>query len=94
MALVLLPIPALVLGVLWVAVVRFTGAAAAGSVVVAVGLPVADALVGHPAAEVVALAGCGALVVVRHRENLGRLRRGEEAALRPPDRPDRGRRIR
>jgi acyl phosphate:glycerol-3-phosphate acyltransferase len=94
MALVLLPIPALVLGLLWVAVVRLTGAAAAGSVVVAVGLPLADALVGHPGAEVAALAGCGALVVVRHRENLGRLRRGEEAALRPPGRPDRGRRIR
>jgi glycerol-3-phosphate acyltransferase PlsY len=84
MALVLLPLPTLVLGVLWAAVVKVTGAAAAGSVVVAIGLPAADALVGRPAGEVAALAACSVLVLVRHRENLGRLRRGEEAALRPP----------
>jgi glycerol-3-phosphate acyltransferase PlsY len=32
---------------------------------------------------VVAFAVCGALVVARHRENLGRLRRGEERTLAP-----------
>jgi glycerol-3-phosphate acyltransferase PlsY len=84
MALVLLPIPALVLGVVWGAVVKLTGAAAAGSVAVAVGLPVAAALVGRPAWEVACLAACGALVLLRHRDNLDRLRRGEEATLRPP----------
>lgn len=84
MALVLMPLPALVLGVLWGVAVRLTGAAAVGSVVVAIGLPVAAALVGRPGAEVAALAGCSVLVLARHRENIDRLRRGEEAALKAP----------
>ena len=84
MALVLLPVPALVLGVVWAAVVKATGAAAAGSVAVAVGLPLADGLLGHPAWEVAALAAGSALVVLRHRDNLDRLRRGEEATLHAP----------
>jgi glycerol-3-phosphate acyltransferase PlsY len=82
MALVLLPVPTLGLVGLWALAVRLTGAAAAGSVAVAVGLPVAAAIVGRPAGEVVAFGACGGLVVARHRGNLGRLRRGEERSLR------------
>jgi hypothetical protein len=63
-------------------------------VVVALGLPVADALVGRPGGEVAALAACSALVLVRHRDNLDRLRHGEEATLRPPGAPARRGRIR
>jgi glycerol-3-phosphate acyltransferase PlsY len=81
MALVLLPVPTLVLAVVWVAAVRITGAASAGSVAVAVGFPVAAAVTGRPPGEVLAFAACGALVVVRHRENLERLRRGDEHSL-------------
>lgn len=81
MALVLLPGPTLALAGLWALAVRLTGAAAAGSVAVAFGLPVAAVVVGRPAGEVVAFAACGALVVARHRGNLGRLRRGEERSL-------------
>ena len=40
-------------------------------------------LVGRPAWEVVAFAACGLLVVIRHRDNLDRLRRGEEHSLTP-----------
>lgn len=83
MAIVLLPLPALALGVAWAAVVKATGVAAAGSLAVAVGLPVAAAVVGRPGGEVAALAVCATLVVVRHRDNLDRLRRGEEPALHP-----------
>lgn len=83
MALVLLPLPAVVLAVVWLAAVRLTGAAAAGSIVIAAGLPVAAAVVGRPAGEVAAFAVCGVLVVVRHRTNIDRLRRGEERSLRP-----------
>ncbi len=81
MALVLLPAPTVVLAVVWAAAVRLFGAASAGSVAVAVGLPVSAALVGRPAGEVVAFTACGALVVARHRGNLERLRRGEEHSL-------------
>jgi glycerol-3-phosphate acyltransferase PlsY len=83
MALVLLPVPTLVLAVAWVAVVKVTGAASAGSLVVAVGLPLGAALAGRPAGEVAAFAVAGALVVARHRGNFARLRRGEEPALAP-----------
>ena len=84
MALVLLPLPALALGLVWAAVVKLTGAAAAGSLAVAIGLPAAAVLVGRPAGEVAAFMACSALVVLRHRTNLDRMRRGEEAALRAP----------
>jgi glycerol-3-phosphate acyltransferase PlsY len=82
MTLVLLPLPALVLAALWLVAVRVSGAAAAGSILIAVGLPVAAAVVGRPAGEVAAFALCGVLVVARHRGNIGRLRRGEERSLR------------
>jgi len=81
MALVLLPVPTLVLAVVWAVTVRVTGAASAGSVVVAVGFPVGAVLAGRPAGEVAAFAACGVLVVARHRDNLDRLRRGEEPSL-------------
>ena len=61
--------------------VKVFGAASAGSVAVAVGLPVGAWLVGRPAGEVAAFAACGVLVVIRHRGNLDRLRRGEERSL-------------
>ena len=83
MALVLLPVPAVLLAAVWLATVRATGAAATGSIVIAAGLPIAAALVGRPAGEVAAFAVCGLLVVARHRGNIERLRRGEERSLRP-----------
>ena len=81
MAAVLLPGPAVVLVVVWLIVVRLAGAASAGSLAVAVGLPLGALVVGRPGGEVAAFAACGLLVVARHRENLGRLRRGEERSL-------------
>jgi glycerol-3-phosphate acyltransferase PlsY len=78
MALVLLPIPSVVLGLVYLAVVKVTKVGALGSLAVAVGLPVAAALVGRPGGEVAALGACSALVVLRHRKNLARLRRGAE----------------
>lgn len=83
MALVLLAVPAVILAAVWLATVKATGAAAAGSIVIAAGLPIAAAVVGRPAGEVAAFAVCGLLVVARHRGNIERLRRGEERSLRP-----------
>jgi len=81
MAAVLLPLPALVLAAVWAMAVKVVGAASAGSVVVAVGLPLGALATGRPTGEVVAFAACGLIVVARHRENLERLRQGEERSL-------------
>ena len=82
MAAVLLPLVALALAAVWAASVRLAGGAASvGSVAVAAGLPLGALAIGRPGAEVAAFAACGALVVSRHRENLDRLRRGEERSL-------------
>ncbi len=83
MALVLVPVPALALAGVWVAVARLSGTASLASIAIAVGLPVGTALVGRPPGEVVAFAACGLLVVARHHENIDRLRRGEEQVLLP-----------
>ncbi|MFP5257036.1 MAG: glycerol-3-phosphate acyltransferase [Acidimicrobiia bacterium] len=89
MAAVLVPTVAAGLAVLWAVTAKATGTASKASITIAVGLPVASAVAGRPVPEVAAFAACGALVVVRHRDNLGRIRRGEEPSLpagrrRPP----------
>lgn len=81
MAIVLLPVPSLALGALWGGVVGLTRVSALGSVAVALGLPVAAAVVGRPAGEVAAMAACSALVLLRHRANLARLRSGDPAGV-------------
>jgi glycerol-3-phosphate acyltransferase PlsY len=84
MAIVLVPVVAAVLAVVWAVVARVTGTASVASLAIAAGLPVGAALAGRPAGEVAACAAVGALVVLRHRENLDRLRRGEERTLGRP----------
>lgn len=81
MALVLVPLVAVVLALVWVVTAKASGAASVASIVIAAGLPVGAALVGRPVGEVAAFAACGLLVVVRHRDNIARLRRGEERPL-------------
>ena len=81
MAVVLLPLPSLVLACLWGLVLKVTRVSAVASLTIAVALPAAAALAGSPGWEIGALAASSVLVVIRHRDNIGRLRRGEEAAL-------------
>lgn len=81
MAAVLLPVATLGLAAVFALVVWRTRAASLGSITIAVGLPLVAAALGRPAGEVAAFALCTVLVVARHRDNLARLRRGEEAGL-------------
>lgn len=81
MALVLVPMVAVPLMLVWIVVAKASGAASLASMVIAAGLPVGAAIGGRSAGEVGAFAACGLLVVVRHRDNIGRLRRGEEGTL-------------
>lgn len=59
-----------------------TGHAAVGSIAIAALFPVAVALLGQSALEVVAAASIGAVIIVRHRANIGRLRAGTESEVR------------
>jgi len=81
MALVLVPLPAVAMAAVWVVAAKVSRTASLASIAIAVGLPIAVALDGRPVGEVAAFAACGALVVVRHRSNIDRLRRGAERPL-------------
>lgn len=81
MTLVLLPAVAVLLGIAFAVVAKVTRTASAGSLAIAAGLPVGAGLSGRPAGEVAAFAACSVLVVARHRGNIGRLRRGDEATI-------------
>jgi glycerol-3-phosphate acyltransferase PlsY len=81
-AAVLHPFVTIALVAVFAMVVRVSRRASAGSVAIAVLLPVGVALVGRPAWEVIAAAALGALVLVRHRGNVQRLLAGTEQTYR------------
>lgn len=76
--LVVAPLIAVALGVVWVVLAVLVHKASVASMVVAVAFPVAAALTGRPPWEIAALAALAVLVVVRHGRNVRRLMRGEE----------------
>jgi glycerol-3-phosphate acyltransferase PlsY len=80
-AIVLYPLVALFVGLAWAVVARTTGKAAVASLVAVVGLVAGVVITGHPAWEVLAMAGLALIVVVRHRSNLVRLVHGTENSL-------------
>jgi glycerol-3-phosphate acyltransferase PlsY len=78
---VLEPVAAIAGAIVWAAVARVTRTAVVASVAMVVVVVASIAVAGRPAWEVATLAGVGVLVVLRHRGNLARLRRGEESTL-------------
>ena len=87
MALVLFPVAAVVAAAAFAAVVATTRVASLGSIVAITVLPVAAGVLGAPAVEVAALAGCAVLIVARHRGNIARLLAGTERRLGGTRRP-------
>jgi glycerol-3-phosphate acyltransferase PlsY len=81
---VLWPLVSLVLFAVWFAVRRLTRTASLASLAITVGLPIGMAVSGAPMWELLAAAGIGALVVVRHAGNIRRLLGGNELSA---DRP-------
>jgi acyl phosphate:glycerol-3-phosphate acyltransferase len=81
-ALVLYPVVALVLIVIFAAVVRGTRTASLGSLAMAVAMPPLLALTGRPAWEVGASALVSVLVIARHRDNIRRIARNDERSFR------------
>jgi glycerol-3-phosphate acyltransferase PlsY len=82
-AIVLWPLPSVVLAVVFLVAARVIGIASVGSLLIAAGLPVLVALFGGPGWEVAAAAGISILVVARHRDNIRRLGSGDERRIRP-----------
>ncbi len=76
--LVLQPLLFVILTVVWVAVRKSTGKASLASLMLTVGLPLGIALRGGPGWEVATAAALGALVLLRHLDNIKRLLGGSE----------------
>jgi glycerol-3-phosphate acyltransferase PlsY len=79
---VLWPLAAVVGAAVWAAVAVGSDTASLASLAGAVAIPVAVALTGRPAGEVLVAVVLGALVVVRHGSNIRRLLQGRERGLR------------
>jgi acyl phosphate:glycerol-3-phosphate acyltransferase len=64
--------------ILFVAIVALSGFVSAGSLIVSAIFPLLLYFFGFPAPIIITAAVIGALVWIKHHENIGRLRRGEE----------------
>ena len=71
-----------VVGVVFAVLVKLTGKAAVGSIVIAVLAPVLVALLGQTGVEVAIAAAISGVILVRHRSNIERLLSGSEADVR------------
>ncbi len=81
--LVIFPVLTLAMVVLWVVLARVTHKASIASVTVAIAFPIAVALAGHEAGDIIVISVMALLVVARHLSNLRRLVKGEELGLDP-----------
>jgi glycerol-3-phosphate acyltransferase PlsY len=75
---VLTPLATAAAAVLFLVIVSATRYVSLGSIAATVALPPVAWITGEPIAVVFAAAGCGALIVFRHRGNIRRLRAGTE----------------
>jgi glycerol-3-phosphate acyltransferase PlsY len=82
MVAVIAPVAAGVAAVVFVWVLALSRIVSLSSLVAAFSVPLVAFLVGAPSGEVVAFLACAVVVVARHRDNLVRLRHGEEPRLR------------
>jgi glycerol-3-phosphate acyltransferase PlsY len=78
---VLEPVAAVAGAIVWGGVIAVTRKAAVASLVMVLIVVAAIAIAGRPLWEVTTLVGIALVIVVRHRGNLARLRRGEEQTL-------------
>lgn len=83
MVVVLYPLLAAVGAAAYGVALGLTRIGSVASLAAAVVVPVTAALTGVPAGQLAGLVACEAVVVLRHRDNIRRLVRGEEGTLRP-----------
>jgi glycerol-3-phosphate acyltransferase PlsY len=79
--LVIFPALTLAMSALWVVLARLTHKASIASITVAVIFPIAVALAGHEAGDIIVISVLALLVVARHLSNVRRLVKGEELGL-------------
>jgi glycerol-3-phosphate acyltransferase PlsY len=79
--LVIVPALTLAMSALWVVLARLTHKASIASITVAVIFPIAVALAGHEAGDIIVISVLALLVVARHLSNVRRLVKGEELGL-------------
>jgi glycerol-3-phosphate acyltransferase PlsY len=79
--LVIFPLLTLALTALWIVLARLTHKASIASITVAIAFPIAVALAGHEAGDVLVITVMALLVVGRHLSNLRRLVTGRELGL-------------
>jgi glycerol-3-phosphate acyltransferase PlsY len=84
MAMVLFPVAMAVAAAVFALVVGVSRTVSLASMAAVTALPVGAALLGAPGREVVALAGCAAVVVGAHHDNIVRLVHGVEPRLGSP----------
>ena len=78
------PLVGLACALLFVVVVRFGRMASLGSLSIALAFPVVSAIIGRPWWEVGVAAGIAAILVIRHRANIGRMIRRNEPRMDGP----------
>jgi glycerol-3-phosphate acyltransferase PlsY len=81
--LVVFPALTLAMAALWVVLARVTHKASVASITVAIAYPIAVALAGHEAGDIIVISVMALLVVWRHLSNVRRLVKGEELGLDP-----------
>jgi glycerol-3-phosphate acyltransferase PlsY len=79
--LVIFPLLTLAMALLWGALARVTHKASLASITVAVVFPIAVALAGHEAGDIIVISVLSLLVIARHLSNVRRLVKGEELGL-------------
>ena len=82
MAIVVFPVVALVLAVVWLAIAKGLGRASLASLTIVTAFPFGAWIAGAADGEVAAFAALAVFVIARHAANLRRLIRGEELDLR------------
>jgi glycerol-3-phosphate acyltransferase PlsY len=77
----LYPIIGVAMTALWLITAKLTKKASLGSLAIAIGFPISQAIAGRPWGEIVTGAGLCAFVIWRHLPNLKRLVKGDELSL-------------
>ena len=78
---VLMPLPALIIFLIWLAIVKVTGYVSLGSMVAAACVPLLAWLLGYELPFILFGVLAAAFIIIRHHANIGRLLNGTESKI-------------